>query len=163
MKLGFNWAMLVVGAMVVGCSTPDRVATSEGEGTRKVYAANADAVWRAVIDAAQQQGLEVHHADKPRGYVDARRGVRMHTFGENVGIFVSSVGPDTTSVEVVSRQAGPPVAWLKNWENEIHRAITANLTREVPSAGNAPRNTYIDPQVTQPERIPDSRILPPNR
>jgi septal ring factor EnvC (AmiA/AmiB activator) len=46
-------------------------------------------------------------------------------------------------VEVVSRQAGPPVAWLKNWEHELLRSVAANLTREVPTAvGSAPTETY---------------------
>ena len=59
----------------------------------------------------------------------------METFGENVGLWITRVSPTETQVEVVSRQAGPPVFWLKNWENEILRAIEANLTREAVGSG----------------------------
>ena len=40
-------------------------------------------------------------------------------------------------VEVISRQAGPPVLWLKNWERDILNAVAANLTREAPTATGA--------------------------
>jgi hypothetical protein len=132
-------------ATLAGCSTPKRVASMQGSGTKRVYAAAFDPVWRSTVDAVQHDGLQIISADRQTGYIDARRTVRLHTFGENVGIWVSPVAPDSTAVEVVSRQAGPPVAWLKNWENEIHQSIAANLSREVPAVGAAPRETYIDP------------------
>jgi hypothetical protein len=96
----------------------------------------------------------------------------VHTFGENVGVWVRETNPDNTLVEVVSRQAGPPVAWLKNWENEIHRSITANLNREAVGAppGSAviesgPGNTVVVPQ--QPATVvapqPSTTVVVPER
>ena len=133
---------------LISCSTPRRVASMEGSGTKRVYAAAFDSVWRSTVDAVQHDSLQIVATDRASGYIDARRTFRLHTFGENVGIWVAPAGPDSTSVEVVSRQAGPPVAWVKNWENEIHQSIAANLSREVPAAGAAPRETYIDPKVS---------------
>ena len=126
----------IIGAsLFVGCATKKQVANMEGRGTTVVYDAPFEQVWRAAVDGIQVNDLEVLNVDRANGYVSARRNVRAHTFGENVGMWVRRVGAAQTQVEVVSRQAGPPVAWLKNWENEIHRAITANLTRDVSGVG----------------------------
>ena len=133
----------LVGVVIAtGCATQRQVAESQGRGTTQTYGASFDPVWRAAVDAVQQNGLEVITADRTTGYISARRTVRVHTFGENVGVWVRESAPANTLVEVVSRQAGPPVAWLKNWENEIHRSITANLTRE--AVGAPARNVIID-------------------
>ena len=138
------FSVLSITALLVfaGCATERQVAELRGHGTRQYYGASFDQAWRAAIDAAQMQGLEVMSADRNRGYIGARRTIRPHTFGENVGIWVRQNAANSTEVEVVSRQAGPPALWLKNWENEMHRAIAANLTRE--AVGAAPRNVVID-------------------
>lgn len=125
--------------LACGCSTTRTVSQSQGRGNKVVYNAPYDATWRAAVDAAQQGELRVIDANKDTGYIAAKRGIQLETFGENVGIWVTREGPNQTGVEVVSRQAGPPVLWLKNWEKEVHTMITANLTREAPYAvGTAP-------------------------
>lgn len=116
--------------LVGGCATQSQVERKQGRGTRQVYRAGFDPVWRAAVDAAQLGDLEITSADRERGYIASRRGVRMETFGENVGLWVTRLSPTETQVEVVSRQAGPPKFYFKNWEHEIHSAIAANLTRE---------------------------------
>src|SRR5204862_4932931 len=100
--------------LLVGCATQKQVAASPGTGTKAVYTATFDQVWRASIDAAQRDGLQVTESDRNAGYIAARRTVRPHTFAENGGIWLRSKGnPAQTEVEVLSRQAGPPVAWIK--------------------------------------------------
>jgi hypothetical protein len=137
----FGTALLL--AAVTGCYTSRQVSTMQGHGTKQTFNASYDQVWRAAVDAAQQPGLSVISADRTSGYISTHRTIRPHTFGENVGIWVTSTSPSQTAVEVVSRQAGPPVAWLKNWENEVLRSVAANLTREVPTAvGSAPPESY---------------------
>lgn len=141
MKVLSVWGVATA-LVLAGCATKERVSTMEGRGTTQVYASSFDPVWRASVDAAQRDGLEIITADRTTGYISARRPVRVHTFGENVGLWVRETSPGRTQVEVVSRQAGPPVTWIKNWENEIHRAIAANLTRE--AVGGAPRDVRVD-------------------
>ena len=126
----FVAAILGIAFIVCGCSTTSSVAKKEGHGTQQVYRAPFDQVWRAAVDAAQLGDLQILKANRGQGYISARRGVQAETFGENVGLWVKRMSPTETQVEVVSRQAGPPVFWLKNWEHEILRAIDANLTRE---------------------------------
>ena len=121
--------------VVCGCSTTSSVAQKQGKGSRQVYPAPFDQVWRAAVDAAQIGNLEILNANREQGYIAAKRGVQKETFGENVGLWITRVSPTETQVEVVSRQAGPPVFWLKNWENEILRTIEANLTREAVGSG----------------------------
>jgi hypothetical protein len=107
----------------------------QGQGPKQMYNAPFDAVWRAAVDAAQIGDLHILNADRQRGYIAAKRGMRVETFGENVGMWVTRVSPTQTQVEVVSRQAGPPKFVIKNWENQIFQTIAANLTREPTAAG----------------------------
>jgi len=139
----FAFALALL-TFVAGCATQRQVASMEGQGDRRTYDAPFDQVWRAAVDASQRSDLEVLSADRASGYIAVRRTIQPHTFGENVGVWVRSVSPAQTEVEVVSRQAGPPVFWLKNWQNEIHRSIAANLTREAPAVGSAPGATVIE-------------------
>ena len=144
MKILSVLSPIALAILVAGCATQKQVATLEGHGTRRVYNATFDQTWRAAIDAAQRGDLEIIDADRAGGYISAHHRIQPYTFGENVGIWVRQAAAGQTEVEVVSRQAGPPVAWLKNWENDIQNSIAANLTREVPSVGAAPRTTIIE-------------------
>lgn len=150
---GLAWAVFLT-----GCSSPRSVSSLEGKGTKQTFNRSFDTVWRAAVDAAQQGDLQVLNADRERGYISARRTMRVETFGENVAVWVRSLGPAGTEVEVVSRQAGPPVAWLKNWEGEILRSIAANITREA-VGGTGSGSTIVVPQTSERTTIvvPESR------
>ena len=111
-----------------GCSTPQSVSKMEGEGTKEIYHANFDRVWGAAVAAAQTGDLYILNAHKEKGYISAKRSLQPETFGENVGIWVRVIGPTQTEVEVVSRQAGPPVLFMFNWEKRILSTIGADLT-----------------------------------
>src|SRR3954454_17280958 len=115
-------------ALFTGCSTPQSVSRMEGQGTRDIFNASYDRVWSAAVAAAQTGDLTILNADKARGLIVAKRGLRPETFGENVAIWVKGVSPTQTTVEVVSRQAGPPVFMIRNWEGHILSSIAANLT-----------------------------------
>jgi hypothetical protein len=121
MLLGF-----VLGLFATGCSSPKPVASLEGMGPRKPFDYSYNAVWRAAVDAAQRSELGVLTADRDSGFISASRGTNV----ENVGIWVRSLGPMRTQVEVVGRQPGPPEMWLNSLEDEIFRAMAANLTHE---------------------------------
>ncbi len=110
-----------------GCSSPQSVAQMQGKGTKEVFNAGYERVWRAAHDSAQQGDLYILYADKTNGFISAKRSLRPETFGENVAIWVRRVSPTQTQVEVVSRQAGPPVIIMRNWEKRILTFIEANL------------------------------------
>ena len=167
-----KFALLAVVAIaaLTGCATSSQVSHMEGHGRREVYNASYDQVWRAAIDAAQVGDLRVTDADRSNGYIAASRGIQPHTFGEHVGIWIRSISPTQTSVEVTSRQAGPPALWLKNWENDIFNGVHANLTREAsqptlvePAGAEAPapappptvhRRVYVPEQALPPVAPP---------
>jgi len=154
----------VLALLAAGCSSPKTVAKLEGKGTKQSFNYSYDTVWRAAVDAAQQGELQVINADRERGYISARRGVQVETFGENVGIWVRSLGPAQTQVEVASRQAGPPVMWLKNWENEILRAVAANVTREaVGAAGTGTQMSRDTTVVVPPPQERTTVVIPEPR
>ncbi len=142
--------------VLAGCATPTQVAQSEGKGRVQVYDAPYEDVWNAAVDAAQTGDLEVRNADKAQGYIATGRGIKLHTFGENVGIWVREVAPRQTQVEIVSRQAGPPKFWFKNWQDKIFASISANLSRDV----GHPRSRMKDPAGTQNYRE-ESYIVDP--
>ncbi len=114
--------------LATGCSSPNSVAKMRGQGARQVYDADYSRVWASAVTAAQTGDLYILNADKQTGYISAQRGWRGSTFGENVGIWIRKVSPSKTEVEVVSRQAGPPILVLRNWENRILSSIEADLT-----------------------------------
>jgi hypothetical protein len=86
---------------------------------------------------------------------------------ENIGIWVRTLSPAQTEVEVVDRQAGPPVLALVNREIEIQGDIAANLAREVPAVGAPPRSVVIEqgsPTTTTTIITTDKReVLTPER
>ncbi|MCI0746602.1 MAG: hypothetical protein L0Y58_14475 [Verrucomicrobia subdivision 3 bacterium] len=155
-------AGLALALIVTGCSTPQRVATLEGRGTKQTFDASYEAVWRAAVDASQQGELEILNADRSRGFISARRGVQVETFGEHVGVWVRNLGPSSTQVEVVSRQTGPPVMWLKNWENEIIRAIAANLTRDAVGGLGTGSTIQQGSTTVVPAPVPNTTVIVPS-
>ena len=142
MRSIYFWGLALI-LSVTGCATQRQVANMQGHGSKQTFTASFDPTWRAAVDAVQQNGLSIVSVDRTRGFIGARRTVRPHTLGENVGVWVSPISPTETAVEVVSRQAGPPVLWLKNWEHELLTSVAANLSREYPTAvGSAPAESY---------------------
>ena len=141
-------ALLVVAS---GCSSTKSVSEKQGQGVKQSYNVPFDSAWRAAVDAAQIGDLRILSADRERGYIAAKRGIRPETFGENVGIWVTRVSPTQTEVEVVSRQAGPPKFVIKNWQKDILRTIAANLTREAPAAGGVGNESSTTQGTSPPE------------
>jgi hypothetical protein len=143
-------SLAVLALVLCGCATQRQVAQLKGHGSRQVFRAPFDQVWRAAVDAAQMGELEIVNADRNTGYIASRRGIQVETFGENVGIWVSRLSPTETEVNVVSRQAGPPKFYLKNWEHEILTTIAANLTREaVGASATVPSGTVTSTEVRE--------------
>lgn len=128
MKTLFCLGSLLLAGLFTGCSTPKSVAQMQGSGTAQVYNTTYDRVWNAAVAAAQTGDLYILQADKVHGFISAKRGLRPETFGENVAIWVRGIAPNQTQVEVVSRQAGPPVLLMRDWEQRILTSIQANLT-----------------------------------
>lgn len=120
--------LLLIALAVSGCSTPKSVASLQGHGTKRVFHAAYDPVWNAALIAAEMDYLRVIDADPARGFISARRRMSATTFGENVAIWVHSVAPASTSVEVVSRQTAPWFSIPPDWPNHVLGRIRDILT-----------------------------------
>lgn len=128
MKTIFALAALALLLAAAGCSSPQSVAQMQGQGSKEIYNAGYDRIWSAAVAAAQMGDLYILRADKAHGFISAKRGLQPETFGENVAIWVRPVSANQTEIEVISRQAGPPVLLMRNWEKRILTSIEANLT-----------------------------------
>ena len=122
------WILGLAATMLTGgCSSPESVVDLQGKGSKAIYNASYDRVWDAAVAASQNGKLYILNANKSKGYISAKRGWRPTTWGENVGIWVRSKSPNQTEVEVVSKQAGPPVLVLSNWEQPLLHSIATNV------------------------------------
>jgi hypothetical protein len=130
------WILGLAAIMLAGgCSSPESVVDLQGKGSKAIYYASYDRVWDAAVAASQTDQLYILKANKTKGYISVKRGWRPTTWGENVGIWVRSKAPDQTEVEVVSRQAGPPVLILSNWEKPLLHSIATNIPTASASLG----------------------------
>ncbi|HEY0457049.1 MAG TPA: hypothetical protein VGE41_11785 [Verrucomicrobiae bacterium] len=132
----------IIFILILGCSTPSQMAKLQGRGTTQVYNVPADQVWQKATDTAWKLGLTVLRTYPRQGFIEAKRGMQFYTLGENVGIWVKQVGPNQTSVEVLSRQKGPPVLKYKNWETDFLAELGHELGPNTMLAqGTAPGNS----------------------
>src|SRR5205085_1446355 len=99
MKQIYLFALALILA-TTGCYTNRYAESGRRHATQQVFAAPFDSTWRAAVDAAQRGDLSIVSVDRSTGYIHARRTIQPHTFGENVGIWVTSVSPTQTKVEV---------------------------------------------------------------
>jgi hypothetical protein len=103
-----------------GCSTLADARAAKGSGVSRVYEAPAAAVWKAMPAVLSEVGLQLVGDNKNEGYILAQRGVTAFSYGENVAIFIESVGGVTkTRVEAVSKKAMATNIFAPSWEKEI--------------------------------------------
>ena len=119
----------ILGAFIVGCTTTTErpVASVPGPGTKRIYAAPFDQTWVATESALRRSNLAILSSDRSIGYVEARRSNYPREYSETVRVWVRSIAPMQTEVEIADRQAGPPVLALVDRELQIHDAIATNL------------------------------------
>lgn len=160
------WSGLAVAFILGGCAGPAPISTAD-RGTKRVFDAPYNAVWRAALDAAQEGDLEIINADRPRGLIAARSAVGASTPGEDIGIAVKSLGPSGTEVEVLTRKhSRQPGATLKYWETQIIQAIATHLKGEAPAAGGTGTQVYIQNQIDGDTKVfpgRASRLTPEGR
>ena len=114
-------------AMLVGCASQESTRKQAGHGTKNLFKAPTDRVFKAAILACGQFGLEIDRADTALGEIDAHTGANDETLGERVAVWVRAAPGDQTEVEVISRNRGPTVLFYKNWERPILNSIKAQM------------------------------------
>ncbi|MDB5764557.1 MAG: hypothetical protein JWQ21_3552 [Herminiimonas sp.] len=103
-----------------GCSTLADARGAKGSGVSRVYEASAETVWKAMPTVLSEVGLQLVGDNRTEGYILAQRGITAFSYGENVAIFIESVGGVTkTRVEAVSKKAMATNIFAPSWEKEI--------------------------------------------
>lgn len=114
-----------------GCSTLADARAAKGSGVSRTYAASQDEVWKAVPSVLVAIGLQLVSDNKQEGYILAQRGITAFSYGENVAIFVESIGGVTkTRVEIVSKKVMATNIFAPSWENDILNKLDEKLNSQ---------------------------------
>jgi hypothetical protein len=171
-------AITASAALLCACSTPEKMAKLQGKGPARIYPASYAATWKAAVDSTWGLGLTVLRVYPDQGFISAKRGMSGSSLGENVGIWLRDAGEGKTQVEVLNRQKGIPVLLVKNWEEDLFRAIGEQLNTSTTAQGSAPGVsgvivgssanaspalvTPLSPQANAPIVQPPKVKVPPN-
>lgn len=112
-----------------GCTTLADVREARGEGTARFYQQPVEKVWGVVPNALNDVDLAVAGTDAEQGYYLAQRGATLMSRGENVAVFVDTVGEKMTKVEVVSKARDKGNLTATNFETIVLDAIGVRLDR----------------------------------
>jgi len=138
-----NPAALLLASGLLACASTTSLFEDRGPGGAGVirhYRVPFESVWEAVQASVRFNGFEVVEASRVNGYVLARTpgtnqgpGVREDEMavtadaGERVAIFVDSIAPDVSSVEVVSKRRFALDVTPRNWTRDVFQAIEWEL------------------------------------
>lgn len=79
-----------------------------------------DKVWNTIPVVLKELELPLVSQNREEGTILAQRGITAFSYGENVAIFVESVGGATrTRVEIVSKKAMATNIFAPEWSMEI--------------------------------------------
>jgi hypothetical protein len=107
-------------SFVSGCANLADAKAARGSGVSREYAASMDKVWNAIPVVLKELELPLVSQNRGEGTILAQRGVTAFSYGENVAIFVESVGGVTrTRVEIVSKRAMATNVFAPDWSTEI--------------------------------------------
>lgn len=114
-----------------GCTTLADARAAKGSGVSRTYAASKEEVWKAVPSVLVALGLQLVSDNKQEGYILAQRGMTAFSYGENVAIFVESIGGVTkTRVEIVSKKVMATNIFAPSWENDILNKLDEKLNSQ---------------------------------
>ncbi len=115
-----RWIVIILITLLsTGCSTLADTKRSEGDGRRVVYSKSMDEIWPLTVYALNDLGLDVIEENKSQGYLLAKKGMSLLSYGENVAIFLKKVDNSTTTVEVISKKVLATTVFAKDWTDEI--------------------------------------------
>ena len=110
---------LCVTGFLSGCSTLADAKAGKGTGISQSYPVAVDRVWQVLPAAVKLAGIDYVTDNKAEGFALAQRGLTAFSYGENVAIFVDSVQPQVTKVEVVSKKALATTIFATDWAKPI--------------------------------------------
>jgi uncharacterized protein YceK len=114
-------------AAISGCSSLSEITKLEGEGKKNIYQKNIDVIWPIVILSINDLGIPIIETNKESGYVLAKRGVSVGSYGENIAIFVKKQNDSVTSVEIISKRRLATTVFATDWTDSFFMMLENRL------------------------------------
>ena len=122
-----QFAVLIV--LLAGCSTTQGLKTSRGQGEVRHYRTDFSTLWDASMWAIGVNGLEIEEMNEDQGYILAKKGGGLFTYGERIGIFIDPPESDggAFKVEVISKKKGKLNMFAKDWKESVFAVLESRL------------------------------------
>ena len=114
-------------AAISGCSSLSEITKLEGEGKKNIYQKNIDVIWPIVILSINDLGIPIIETNKESGYVLAKRGVSVGSYGENIAVFVKKQNDSVTSVEIISKRRLATTVFATDWTDSFFMMLENRL------------------------------------
>jgi len=111
----------------VGCSSLSEIRNLEGEGKKNTYQKSVDEIWPIVILSVNDLGIPIIETNKDSGYVLAKRGMSVGSYGENIAIFVKKQNDSLTSVEIISKRRLATTVFATDWTDSFFMMLENRL------------------------------------
>jgi hypothetical protein len=111
----------------VGCSSLSEIRNLEGEGKKNTYQKSVDEIWPIVILSVNDLGIPIIETNKESGYVLAKRGMSVGSYGENIVIFVKKQSDSVTSVEIISKRRLATTVFATDWTDSFFMMLENRL------------------------------------
>lgn len=139
-------AALVVAApamFLAGCASTDTVKKARGEGSKRLYREDQKVVHAAVLAVARERQFTV--VENTPASLAFSTGLSWRSFGENIAVFLRTISPRLTEVEVISKPVVSAWNFPRDWEiallEEIGRSLQAAAPTPAPASAPTPAPT----------------------
>lgn len=114
-------------AVLTGCASTETVKEAKGQGVIRAYQHAYEPVYDATLAAAKTRKLEVVENDKTNGRLIFSHGVTLWSWGERIAVFIKSIAPNSTEVEIVSKPVMSPLNFPPDWQKILLDQIDVEL------------------------------------
>jgi hypothetical protein len=126
-RIFFGIFFLSILLATTGCSSLSEIRNFEGEGKKITYQKNVDEIWPIVILSVNDLGIPIIETNKESGYVLAKRGMSVGSYGENIAIFVKKQNESVTSVEIISKRRVATTVFATDWTDSFFMMLENRL------------------------------------
>jgi len=127
-----KWLCVLCAAIVLaGCASVESVKDARGQGVKRTFRQPYEAVYQAVLNAADRRKLELIEQDRATGRVVLSGRASSTSLGEHIAVFVTR-GDLSTGVEVVSKPVGGVLTFPPDWPALLFGDIDQELTPRRP-------------------------------
>jgi hypothetical protein len=125
----FFWGIFFLSILLAttGCSSLSEIRNFEGEGKKNIYQKSVDEIWPIVILSVNDLGIPIIETNKESGYVLAKRGMSVGSYGENIAIFVKKQNDSLTSVEIISKRRLATTVFATDWTDSFFMMLENRL------------------------------------